>query len=73
MEPQPVILPAAPTPTKTPRRVYFFRWASPKFRRYVRKTTARETKSARILARQIARSEHHIRARPLLNNGKAWR
>lgn len=38
-----------------------------------RKYYATDRKSARILARQIARSEHHIRARPLLNNGKAWR
>lgn len=47
--------------------------ADPKMRRIIRKRKARETKSARILARQIARSEHHIKARPLLHNGKAWR
>lgn len=45
----------------------------PKMRRIIRKRKARETKSARILARQIARAENYIKARPLLRNGKAWR
>ena len=41
--------------------------------RYWRVKRSPARKRARILARQIARSEHHIKARPLLNNGKAWR
>lgn len=37
------------------------------------KVMRREDKRTRILARQVARSEHYIKARPLLHRGKAWR
>lgn len=37
------------------------------------KVMRRENKQYRVLARQIARAEHHIRARPLLNNGRCPR
>lgn len=38
-----------------------------------RREIVRNLKRERILARQIARAEHYIKARPLLRNGKAWR
>lgn len=70
MEPQPVILPAVDSPAPTPTKDELAEWLrslpSPR-------EMAREDKQARILARQIARAEHYIKARPLLRNGKAWR